>query len=112
VDGCAINVQVDGRKDVPSLMLSNSMGCSLEMWQPQMTALTEQFHVIRYDRRGHGKSAASNAGYSVERFGKDAIAILDHLGVERTRIAARRALQGKAHMAQRTWRLRHQCSRC
>lgn len=84
VDGCAINVQVDGRKDAPPLMLSNSMGCSLEMWQPQMAALAERFCVIRYDRRGHGKSAASNVGYSVERFGKDAIAILDHLGVDKT----------------------------
>ncbi|CAM5458145.1 3-oxoadipate enol-lactonase 2 OS=Afipia felis OX=1035 GN=catD_3 PE=4 SV=1 [Afipia felis] len=84
VDGCAINVQVDGRKDAPPLMFSNSMGCSLEMWQPQMAALTQKFRVIRYDRRGHGKSAMSNVGYSVERFGKDAIAILDHLGVTKT----------------------------
>lgn len=84
VDGCAINVQVDGRKDAPPLMLSNSMGCSLEMWQPQMAALAQKFRVIRYDRRGHGKSAASNAGYGIERFGRDAIGIMDHLGVDKT----------------------------
>lgn len=83
VDGCAINVQVDGRKDAPALMLSNSMGCSLEMWQPQMATFAERFRVIRYDRRGHGQSAPSDAGYSVERFGKDAVAILDHLGVDK-----------------------------
>jgi hypothetical protein len=54
-DGCLLNVSTDGRGDGPTLMLSNSLGCTLEMWEPQMNALTREFHVIRYDRRGHGK---------------------------------------------------------
>lgn len=35
-DGCLLNVSVDGRDDEPTLMLSNSLGCTLEMWEPQM----------------------------------------------------------------------------
>src|SRR5215218_3403515 len=52
-DGCLLNVSVEGHDDGPTLMLSNSLGCTLQMWEPQMAALTKQFRVVRYDRRGH-----------------------------------------------------------
>ncbi len=55
-DGCLLNVSVEGRDGGPTLMLSNSLGCTMQMWEPQMEALTQHFRVIRYDRRGHGKS--------------------------------------------------------
>jgi 3-oxoadipate enol-lactonase len=83
-DGCLLNVSVDGRDGGPTLMLSNSLGCPLQMWQPQMAALTEKFRVIRYDRRGHGKSSVPPGPYSMERFGKDVLAILDYLDIEKT----------------------------
>ncbi len=54
-DGCLLNVSVEGRDGGPTLMLSNSLGCGLQMWEPQMKALTQLFRVVRYDRRGHGK---------------------------------------------------------
>jgi len=83
-DGCLLNVSVEGRDDKPALMLSNSLGCTLEMWEPQMEALTRAFRVIRYDRRGHGKSQVAAAPYSMERFGRDVLAILDALHIEKT----------------------------
>src|SRR3954452_545811 len=83
-DGCLLNVAVDGRENGPTLMLSNSLGCTLQMWEPQMAALTKQFRVIRYDRRGHGKSSVPPGPYSMERFGRDVLAILDELDIEKT----------------------------
>jgi 3-oxoadipate enol-lactonase len=83
-DGCHLNVSVDGRQDAPALMLSNSLGCTLEMWEPQMRAFTEHFRVIRYDRRGHGKSDVPPPPYSMEIFGRDVLAVLDHLGIAKT----------------------------
>ena len=80
-DGCLINVSVEGRDGGPTLMLSNSLGCNLQMWEPQMKALTQLFRVIRYDRRGHGKSGVPPGPYSMERFGRDVLAILDDLNI-------------------------------
>src|SRR6478735_8262776 len=80
-DGCLINVSVEGRDGGPTLMLSNSLGCTLQMWEPQMKALTQVFRVIRYDRRGHGKSNVPPGPYSLERFGRDVLAILDDLNI-------------------------------
>ena len=82
-DGCLLNVSVEGRDSGPTLMLSNSLGCTLQMWEPQMKALTRLFRVIRYDRRGHGKSGAPPGPYSMERFGRDVLAILDDLNIEK-----------------------------
>jgi len=83
-DGCLLNVTVEGRDGGPTLMLSNSLGSTLQMWEPQMRALTQVFRVIRYDRRGHGKSQVPPGPYSIERFGRDALAILDDLNIEKT----------------------------
>ena len=82
-DGCMLNVSVEGRDGGPTLMLSNSLGCTLQMWEPQMKALTQVFRVIRYDRRGHGKSSVPPGPYSMERFGRDVLAILDDLSIEK-----------------------------
>ena len=83
-DGCLLNVSVEGRDGGPTLMLSNSLGCTLQMWEPQMKALTQIFRVIRYDRRGHGKSGVPPDPYSMERFGRDVLAILDDLNIAKT----------------------------
>jgi 3-oxoadipate enol-lactonase len=82
-DGCLLNVSVEGRDGGPTLMLSNSLGTTLKMWEPQMAALTKLFRVIRYDRRGHGKSGVPTSGYSMERYGKDVLAILDDLNIDK-----------------------------
>ncbi|MGM4887651.1 3-oxoadipate enol-lactonase [Tardiphaga sp. 20_F10_N6_6] len=81
-DGCLLNVFVEGRDSGPTLMMSNSLGCTMAMWEPQMPALTKLFRVIRYDRRGHGKSGM-NGPTSMERYGKDVLAILDDLNIDK-----------------------------
>src|SRR5436189_100041 len=80
-DGCLLNVSVEGRDGGPTLMLSNSLGSTMQMWEPQMKALTQVFRVIRYDRRGHGRSNVPPGPYSLERFGRDVLAILDDLNI-------------------------------
>jgi 3-oxoadipate enol-lactonase len=82
-DGCLLNVSVEGRDGGPTLMLSNSLGCTLQMWEPQMATLKQAFRVIRYDRRGHGKSGVPPGPYSMARFGRDVLSILDDLNIEK-----------------------------
>lgn len=80
-DGCQLNVRIDGRADGPALIFSNSLGATLAMWEPQVAALADDFRIIRYDRRGHGASSIDPRPYSMERFGRDVLAILDHLKI-------------------------------
>jgi 3-oxoadipate enol-lactonase len=80
-DGCIIHAEIEGPERAPVLMLSNSLGTTLQMWDPQVAAFTRHFRVLRYDRRGHGKSGAPKGPYSMARFGRDVLAVLDGLGI-------------------------------
>lgn len=82
-NGCPINVEVKGPENKPVLMLSNSLGTTLHMWDPQVAALTQHFRLVRYDRRGHGQSGVPTGPYNMEMLGRDVLAILDALQIEK-----------------------------
>ncbi|MGH6726732.1 MAG: 3-oxoadipate enol-lactonase [Pseudolabrys sp.] len=82
-DGCPLNVEVEGSESAPALMLSNSLGTNLHMWDDQAAEFARHFRLVRYDRRGHGKSGAPTGPYSFERFGRDRLAILDALKIKK-----------------------------
>lgn len=83
-DGYKINIEVAGPEGAPALMLSNSLGTNLHMWDDQVPEFAKHFRVIRYDRRGHGQSDVPEGPYSMERFGRDVLAVLDALDIEKT----------------------------
>ena len=80
-DGCRIAWRCDGPADAPVLLLSNSLGTSMDMWAPQLAAWTQRFRVLRYDQRGHGASYAPAGAYSLDRLGRDVVELLDALGI-------------------------------
>jgi 3-oxoadipate enol-lactonase len=81
-DGHTINVEVEGPANAPVLILSNSLGTDLHMWDDQAPALASQFRLVRYDRRGHGKSGVPKGAYTMDRLGRDVLAVADALGVK------------------------------
>jgi 3-oxoadipate enol-lactonase len=77
---------LSGPAGAPALVLSNSLGTSTVMWDPQVDALSEHFRVVRYDHRGHGASPVPPAPYALADLGRDVIELLDHRGIERASI--------------------------
>lgn len=82
-DNTRIAYRLDGPTERPLLVLSNSIGTDLHMWDGQTAALSEHFRVLRYDARGHGASSVPAGPYSLARLGEDVIELLDSLGVQR-----------------------------
>ena len=82
-DGCMIHAEVEGPEGVPVLMLSNSLGTNLHMWDEQVGPLTRHFRLVRYDRRGHGQSSVPKGPYTMERLGRDVLGVLDALGIQK-----------------------------
>jgi len=78
-----LDYRLDGPQDAPVLVLSNSLGTTWQMWQPQMADFTQHFRVLRYNTRGHGRSPVPAEGITLDLLGQDAIALLDHLDIER-----------------------------
>ncbi|WP_313806299.1 alpha/beta hydrolase [Sphingobium sp.] len=81
-NGCRLHVVVEGPDDDVPVMLSHYLGGRLETFDGQMPLLAGR-RVIRFDTRGHGLSEAPEGDYSVEMLGRDALAILDALGLDR-----------------------------
>ena len=81
-----LHYQLDGPVDAPVLVLSNSLGTDLHMWDLQIPAFTEHFRVLRFDTRGHGKSLVTEGPYSIEQLGRDVIALLDALDIPRAHL--------------------------
>lgn len=75
-------IDLQGPADAPMLVLSNSLGTTLEMWDAQAAALRSEFRVLRYDTRGHGASVCNDGPYSFDQLGRDVLAILDALQVQ------------------------------
>lgn len=78
-----LNYRLDGPEGAPVLVLSNSLGTDHTMWDPQLPAFAAHFRVLRYDTRGHGQSLVTEGPYSIEQLGRDVLALLDALKIER-----------------------------
>jgi len=75
--------RLEGVADRPVVVLSHSLGLDHGMWDLQMPGLLTAHRVLRYDTRGHGASAAPEGDYSIDQLGHDALALLDHLELDR-----------------------------
>lgn len=76
------SVQIDGNVDAPAIVLSNSLGTTLDMWAPQVSELARYFRVIRYNTRGHDLVPDNLSAWGIEQLGLDVVAILDALSIQ------------------------------
>lgn len=77
----------DGPADAPVVVLSNSLGATRGMWDPQVPALAERHRVVTYDTRGHGDSPSPAGPWTLDDLVDDVVALLDRLGAPRAHVA-------------------------
>lgn len=81
-----VHAQVEGPAQGEPVLLLHSLGTDLHMWDPQAAALAGRFRVVRLDMRGHGLTEAPHGPYTMEMLARDALALLDALGVRRAHV--------------------------
>lgn len=69
------------------LVLGSSLGTTLEMWTPELEALSRGHRLVRFDHRGHGGSPSPPTPWEIDDLGGDVLALLDSLGLERVSYA-------------------------
>lgn len=69
----------------PPLLLLHGLGSSHNMFREEMAQFKNDFRVIAIDCRGHGQSDKP-AKYTLNDHIEDAVALLDHLGIERAHV--------------------------
>ena len=80
-NGIRMNYEWSGKKEASAVVLSHSLGCSLNMWDPQMDALKSHFQILRYDVRGHGGTEAPKGPYTLKLLVEDVIGLMDALNL-------------------------------
>src|SRR6266404_3580503 len=78
-----IHYVLEGQSESPVLLFSNSLGANYSTWDPQAHEFRKKLRVLRYDTRGHGQSPPTPGTYSIELLGRDVIAMLDALDLDR-----------------------------
>jgi 3-oxoadipate enol-lactonase len=68
--------------DAPTtLLLLHEMGGCLESWNAILPLLLPRYRVLRYDQRGAGLSEKPPGAFAMADFGRDAVALMDALGI-------------------------------
>jgi 3-oxoadipate enol-lactonase len=79
LDDARLHYELSGPSEATALVLSNSLGSNLSMWDPQVPRFSKHFRVLRYDTRGHGQSSVTPGPYTIEQLSRDVLSLLDTL---------------------------------
>lgn len=86
-DTIRIYWKLDGADDRPALVLLNSIGTDMGLWDAVLPTLLPHFRVLRMDTRGHGASDAPEDDYSLEMLADDVITVMDAAGIAQAAVA-------------------------
>jgi 3-oxoadipate enol-lactonase len=74
--------EISGRADAPPLLLGNSLGTDMRIWDGVVAALGDRYRVVRFDHRGQGASPVPAGPYEIADLGADVVALLDALAID------------------------------
>lgn len=79
--------RLDGPEDAPLVVLGPSLGTTMDLWLPQLPALTRAWRVLRYDLPGHGGAPVPDGPFTVDDLAGGVLSLLDALGADRAAYA-------------------------
>lgn len=82
LDDITLHYRLDGRAGRGTIVLINSLGTDLRIWDDVVDHLADDF-TLRYDKRGHGLSDLGSPPYAISDHTGDLIGLLDDLGIAR-----------------------------
>jgi 3-oxoadipate enol-lactonase len=72
-----VHHEATGPNDAPVLVLVNSLGTDLRVWDALLPLLGDRFRTLRYDKRGHGLTDATPVPYAMATLAADLALLLD-----------------------------------
>ena len=82
INSIAVHYRLEGNRDGPALVFSNSLGTDFRIWDEMVERLAGDFTVLRYDTRGHGLTDAPDGPYTMETLADDLAALIAHVGLK------------------------------
>lgn len=75
--------QILGQESGPKLVFLHGLLGSANNWRKITSQLQQDYHILIYDQRGHGRSFQPDTGYSPEDYAEDLNKILNEIGWEK-----------------------------
>jgi 3-oxoadipate enol-lactonase len=76
---------IEGPDDAPVVILANPIGTTRAIWDAQARVLREDFRLLRFELRGHGRPGAQSDAppgpYSIAELGTDVLGLMREYGV-------------------------------
>ena len=78
-DGIRLHAEVFGPEDGYPIVLAHGITCAIRVWAYQIADLANDYRVIAYDHRGHGRSAVPvrRRAYSLDHLAGDLDSVLE-----------------------------------
>lgn len=86
-DGAQIYWKLEGAEDKPPLVLLNSIGTDLSLWDTVVPHLLPAFRLLRLDLRGHGASTVTAGDYTLGGLADDVVAVMEAAGIAQAAFA-------------------------
>jgi 3-oxoadipate enol-lactonase/4-carboxymuconolactone decarboxylase len=85
--GVRLYWKLDGEDARPPLVLLNSIGTDMSLWESALPYLHATFRTLRIDARGHGASDAPGGDYDLAMLAGDVAAVMEEAGIDRAAVA-------------------------
>lgn len=85
-EGGEIAFEVTGPRDAQRVLLVRPLAGSMALWGDFADRLARRYRVVAFDHRGVGDSSDAPVDVSTRSMARDAVAVLDALGVERAHV--------------------------
>lgn len=85
--GNRIYWKLEGLDDAPALVLLNSIGTDMDLWDPVLPMLRKSYRLLRLDARGHGASDAPDHDYTMSGLATDVFRVMDAAGLAAAAVA-------------------------
>jgi 3-oxoadipate enol-lactonase len=83
INAAALHYSIAGAPEGAPLVLVNSLGTDLRIWEEVVALLAPRHRVLSYDKRGHGLSDVPAGPYSLDDHVSDLLALADHCRFQR-----------------------------
>ncbi|WP_109563118.1 3-oxoadipate enol-lactonase [Jannaschia seohaensis] len=74
-------MEITGPEDGAALVFANSLGTDLRLWDAVLPLLPAGLRIVRWDKRGHGRSDVPEPPYAMGTLVSDAEAVMEAAGV-------------------------------
>ncbi|MCO8246390.1 alpha/beta hydrolase [Haladaptatus sp. AB643] len=84
-DSCPVNgvdLQYYRTGEGPSLVMAHGFYANGRCWEPLVADLADEYDIVTYDARGHGRSEAPESGYEIEDRVADLVGLVEALSLD------------------------------